>query len=87
MDTVTDLYRFAQLARITISEACQQPGCPTNRTVSRWHTQNLEPNPHKFIAVRDALIELAHDRCTLPVNDVDQARRMGLKKLIGRMKK
>lgn len=87
MDTVTDLYRFAQLARITIAEACRQPGCPKNTTVSRWKEKKQEPNPHKFIAVRDALIELAHDRCTLPVNDVDQARRMGLKKLIGRMKK
>lgn len=87
MDTVTDLYRFAQLARITISEACQMPGCPTNRSVSRWHTKGLEPNHGKFLAVRDALIELADDRGTLPVTDIDQAKRLGLKKLIERMKK
>ena len=85
MDSVEDLYTFARLARITMTEACQMPGCPSNRSVSRWHTRGIEPQHSKFLAVRDALIDLAHDRGTLPVTDRHQARSLGLRNLIGRM--
>lgn len=87
MDTVTDLYRFAQLARITISDACNRSGSVTNKTVSEWKCKGRVPQHGKFLAVRDALIELADERGTLPLTDVDEARRMGMKELIGKMSK
>lgn len=86
MDTIEDLYQFASLARILIKEGCDVAGV-SPVTVARWKRGDFQPHPAKYLAFRDALIDLAHQRGTLPVTDKDKARSLGIKKLIGRMTK
>lgn len=85
MDDIEDLYKFAKKARILIKEVCEIADVhPVS--VSRWRRGIFNPNPTQYIAFRDALIDLAHQRRTLPVTDKDKAHAMGIKKLIKRMK-
>lgn len=85
MDTEKDLLRFIELAWLTNDEVAKLSGVSPN-TFTRWKS-GTRAGPRTFIAARDAAIELAHQRGTLPVTDKDRARSLGVKKLIKRMSK
>ena len=62
---VDELYTLASRCRVKMREACRRKGMsPT--TPSRWRHERRKPQERKFNALRDAIIEIAAERGTLP---------------------
>jgi|GEM_PF-6943185 len=96
MANIHELYTFAAMTGVNIGEAClytsameglgQYSGSVTARAASYWRKGKRNPKQESLAILEMALIDLAGEKGTLPVGSKGEAHKLGVKKLLRRMK-